>query len=205
MVAKGQVEDMQHEKPFSQACENNKRVILSVLERVFANCRQVLEIGSGTGQHAVFLADHLPHLIWHTSDQPQYHEGISAWLEDAYIENVKPPIAFTIGQDTFPNLDVDGVFTANTAHIMQEEEVRLLMESVASHLPQNGIFCQYGPFTHSGKFTSESNHAFHVSLLERGYGGYRDINELKAWAGDLSLNDVIDMPANNHMLVWQKR
>lgn len=196
---------MQIEKPFSQACENNKRAILSVLERTFANCQQVLEIGSGTGQHAVFLAEHLPHLIWHTSDQLHYHEGIAAWLSDSNAGNIKPPIAFTVGQDEFPNLDVDGVFTANTAHIMQKEEAKLLMESVASHLPKGGIFCQYGPFTHSGKFTSESNQAFHTSLLARGYGGYRDINELTAWAGELSLQDIIDMPANNHMLIWKKR
>ena len=200
-----QVTCMQIEKPFSQACENNKRAILSVLERKFANCRQVLEIGSGTGQHAVFLAEHLPHLIWHTSDQPHYHEGIAAWLSDSNTGNVKPPIAFTVGQDDFPNLDIDGNFTANTAHIMQKEEVKLLMESVALHLPKGGVFCQYGPFTHSGKFTSESNQAFHTSLLARGYGGYRDINELTAWAGELSLQEIIDMPANNHMLIWQKR
>ena len=90
---------METEKPFSQACENNKRAILSVLERAFANCHQVLEIGSGTGQHAVFLAEYLPHLIWHTSDQPHYHAGITAWLTDSNVRNVKPPIAFTVGQD----------------------------------------------------------------------------------------------------------
>ena len=202
---KGKIDDMQYEKPFSQACENNKRAILSVLERTFANCKQVLEIGSGTGQHAVFLAENLPHLIWHTSDQPQYHDGISSWLSDANIDNVRSPISFTVGQDNFPNLDVDGVFSANTAHIMQKEEAKLLMESVTAHLPEGGVFCQYGPFTHGGEFTSESNQAFHTSLLERGYGGYRDINELTAWAGELSLNDIIDMPANNHMLIWQKR
>ena len=171
---------METEKPFSQACENNKRAILSVLERAFANCHQVLEIGSGTGQHAVFLAEYLPHLIWHTSDQPHYHAGITAWLTDSNVRNVKPPIAFTVGQDAFPDIDIDGIFTANTAHIMQKEEAKLLMESVALHLPKGGIFCQYGPFTHSGKFTSESNQTFHFSLLERGYGGYRDIDELNA-------------------------
>ena len=195
---------METEKPFSQACENNKRAILSVLERAFANCHQVLEIGSGTGQHAVFLAEYLPHLIWHTSDQPHYHAGITAWLTDSNVRNVKPPIAFTVGQDAFPDIDIDGIFSANTAHIMQKEEAKLLMESVALHLPKGGIFCQYGPFTHSGKFTSESNQTFHFSLLERGYGGYRDIDELTAWAGELSLQEIIDMPANNHMLIWQK-
>ena len=196
---------MQCEKPFSQACENNKRAILGVLERTFANCKQVLEIGSGTGQHAVFFAEHLSHLIWHTSDQPQYHAGVQAWLAEASLDNISAPVAFTVGRDDFPHIDVDGVFTANTAHIMQKEEAKLLMELIASNLPQNGVFCQYGPFTHSGKFTSQSNQAFHLSLIERGYGGYRDIDELTAWAGELSLKEVIDMPANNHMLIWQKR
>ena len=200
-----QVNKMPIEKPFSQACENNKRAILSVLERTFSNCQQVLEIGSGTGQHAVFLAEHLPHLIWHTSDQPHYHEGIAAWMRDSSVDNVKPPVAFTVGQDVYPNLDVDGVFTANTAHIMQKSEAKLLMETVALHLPKGGVFCQYGPFTHNGKFTSDSNQAFHHSLLERGFGGYCDINDLTVWAGELSLQDIIDMPANNHMLIWKKR
>jgi len=115
---------MQIEKPFSQACENNKRAILSVLERAFANCRQVLEIGSGTGQHAVFLAEHLPHLIWHTSDQPHYHEGIAAWLNDSNTRNVKPPIAFTVGQDDFPNLDIDGIFLRQTPRISCKKKRR---------------------------------------------------------------------------------
>lgn len=193
------------EKPFSQACENNKRPILGVLSRVFQNATHILEIGSGTGQHAVFLADNLPHANWYTSDQEHYHAGINAWLSDNPISNLHSPICFKIGENPFPSLPIDNIFTANTAHIMQKSEVKLLMQLVSAHLPSHGYFCQYGPFTVRGKFNSQSNYDFHLSLIERGFGGYRDIEELTAWAPALELKEVIDMPANNMMLVWMKR
>ena len=97
-------------KPFSQACENNKVPILAVLERTFANCKGVLEIGSGTGQHAVYFAENLPHLQWQCSDQPDYHEGIISWVEEASLPNVTKPLALTIGKDSVPSLPVQGVY-----------------------------------------------------------------------------------------------
>lgn len=193
------------EKPFSQACENNKRPILSVLSSVFENTRHILEIGSGTGQHAVFFADNLPHANWYTSDQQHYHAGINAWLLDEPKSNLHAPIEFKVGEHKFPELPIDGIFTANTAHIMQKEEVKVLMQLVSSHLPSGAFFCQYGPFTQQGKFNSQSNYDFHHSLLERGFGGYRDIDELIAWAPMLALQDILTMPANNLMLVWRKK
>lgn len=192
------------EKPFSQACENNKRPILAILERAFADTQQVLEIGSGSGQHASYFAAHLPHLVWHTSDQYQYHDGINAWVSESSLPNLVSPIEFKVGADPFPLLPFDGVFSANTAHIMQKHEVKLLMELVTQKLPVGGTFCQYGPFTQTGVFSSQSNAEFHQSLLERGYGGYRDIDELNAWAQQLTLKEMITMPANNLMLVWTK-
>jgi len=193
------------EKPFSQACENNKRPILQQLERAFASRKHILEIGSGTGQHAVFFAEHLPHLMWQTSDQVQYHGGIHAWLSDTNLANIGAPIEFKVGNDSFPAINADGVFSANTAHIMQKEEAKLLMHLVSQHLPKGGVFCQYGPFTQKGQFNSQSNRDFHFSLLERGYGGYRDIDELIVWAPLLSLKRIVDMPANNYLLVWEKK
>ena len=192
------------DKPFSQACENNKAVILAKLQQMFANASRVLEIGSGTGQHAVHFANGLEHLIWQTSDQPHYHAGILQWLADAQLPNLREPLALTIGENDWPVGTFDGVFSANTAHIMQKQEVMLLMHSIREQLPPGGVFCQYGPFTQNGKFNAKSNEDFHHSLLERGYGGYRDIDELREWAGLLSLAEVIDMPANNHMLIWKK-
>ena len=191
-------------KPFSQACENNRQPILAVLQYAFAQSRRVLEIGSGTGQHAVYFAKHLPYLQWHTSDQVQYHAGINQWLEDEPASNLHPPITYQVGQDAFPISTVDAVFTANTAHIMQPQEVAMMMCQVAQALPQRGVFCQYGPFIQQGQFSSQSNHDFHHKLIAQGYGGYQDIATLQQWAPHLRLRNVHTMPANNLLLEWVK-
>jgi len=196
---------MNHHKPFSQACENNKTFILEHLKRAFSSRKQVLEIGSGTGQHAVFFASGLPHLIWQTSDQPHYLPGINLWIDDFPRPNLRRPIPLTFGKESHSFTDFDGIFTANTAHIMQKEEVESMMKVIADSLPEEGVFCQYGPFTTNGQFSSDSNKAFHMQLLEQGYGGYRDISELTLWATGLQLTETIAMPANNLLLVWVKQ
>lgn len=192
------------DKPFSQACENNKAPILEQLQTYLAQATSVLEIGSGTGQHAVYFAAGLPHVQWYTSDQPHNHAGINAWLNDSESSNLHPPEAFTLGQDAWPKVQVDAVFSANTAHIMQRSEVKVMQQLVAQHLPTNGVFCQYGPFTTNGKFDGQSNADFHQYLLTEGCGGYRDISELQTWARGLTLSENIEMPANNRLLVWTK-
>ena len=199
-------------KPFSQACENNKQPILNVLQRVFAHATSVLEIGSGTGQHAVFFAPNLPHLRWQTSDQPEYHEAMLLWIEDEPSANLHQPIPFTVGVDDWhtvarvANTQFDAVFTANTTHIMQVHDAELMLKTVAEHLPVGGIFCQYGPFNINGQYTSESNREFDESLKARGCGGIRDIAELEAWVANtgLTLVENNDLPANNRLLVWKK-
>lgn len=192
------------DKPFSQACENNKGPILEVLKQAFATRKHILEIGSGTGQHAVFFSAHLPHLLWQTSDQAEYHPGILAWKEEANVLNCKAPITLKIGEQSIPEKLFDGIFTANTAHIMQPDEVKLMMQQISNVLPPGGVFCQYGPFTENGEFSSQSNADFHASLLARGFGGYRDISELIQWAPSLTLESTYRMPANNLCLVWSR-
>ncbi|XOV78769.1 MAG: DUF938 domain-containing protein [Aestuariibacter sp.] len=197
---------MSREQRYCQASENNKIPILNELRKQFSGCSAVLEIGSGTGQHAVYFAQHLPHLHWHTSDVPENHDSILAWLEDADLNNVNAPVLFTIGQDQWPQGQYDGVFTANTSHIMQKDEVELMMRLVAEHLPLGGVFCQYGPFTQNGKHKGEGNLLFDQHLRREGFGGYRDTTELQNWGGALlTLSAIIDMPANNHLLVWHKK
>lgn len=194
-------------KPFSQACENNKRPILDVLSRVLADRTTLLEIGSGTGQHATYFASKLNHVEWHTSDMPDNHIGINAWLDDVVVENLHPPISFTIGDNrnvVWPLIDVDAVFTANTTHIMQPSESKIMMQLVAENLPEGGVFFQYGPFNFQGQYTSESNRSFDQYLNEQGCGGIRDIDELTLWAKPLMLIEIISMPANNYMLIWRK-
>lgn len=194
------------DKPFSQACENNKQPILEVLSRVLADKKELLEIGSGTGQHAAYFAPRLPYLEWHTSDMPNNHSGIKAWLEDVSVNNLHQPLSFTIGANsTWPLTNVDAVFTANTTHIMQPSEARFMMQLVADNLPVSGIFCQYGPYNFQGQYTSDSNAAFDQHLSEQGCGGIRDIDELTLWAKPLILIETVPMPANNFMLIWQKK
>ncbi len=193
------------DKPFSQACVNNRQPILDQLKVFFANSKHVLEIGSGTGQHAVYMGAHLPHLTWQTSDLLVNHAGIQLWLNDYTGNNVLPPLNYHVGQTSWPIASTDSVYSANTAHIMQASEVQKLMATVENQLSATGYFCQYGPFTINGQFTSDSNQAFDSSLRQRGYGGIRDIQELQDWAPKLKLIARVDMPANNMILVWEAR
>lgn len=193
-----------HDKPFSQPCENNKTFILAELVKHFSAVSRVLEIGSGTGQHAVYFAPNLPHVNWHCADQLEYHEGINSWIDDYPSPNLHRPIALKFPKALWPSLSIDGVFTANTAHIMLKQQVKAMMQLIEEKLPANGIFCQYGPFISGGNFSSQSNADFHQKLIDSGYGGYRDIAELQAWAPQLTLVEVKQLPANNLMLVWHK-
>jgi len=191
-------------KRFASYCERNKQPILEQLSIYFKDSRRVLEIGSGTGQHGVFFADNLPHLIWHTSDMPENHASISAWINESELPNITLPIEFTIGRDTWPDIQVDAVFTANTTHIMQVEEAQKMMELIASNLPDGGIFCQYGPMRINGEYTSDSNQEFDQSLKASGFGGMRTIEQLVNWGHGMQLLHKIPMPANNFLLVWQR-
>ncbi|MCY7295466.1 DUF938 domain-containing protein [Alteromonas sp. a30] len=199
------------EKRFSQSCENNKDPILTELKKYFSDKKHVLEIGSGTGQHSVYFAKALAHLVWQTSDASENHPSILAYGKEAGLANWREPKPFFVGQDPWPQADTsyDAVFSANTAHIMQPDEVQEMFRLIVEKLPAGGVFCEYGPFKFEGKFTSDSNEAFDARLRDQGYGGYRDIEQLQAWgktqAGELSLIDVIALPANNHLLVWQKQ
>lgn len=189
---------------FSAACENNKQPILEQLEKAFANVSKVLEIGSGTGQHCAFFAPALAHLIWQPTDVTQNHASIAAWVDQANCHNVLPVKEFFIGQHEWNFEQIDGVFTANTAHIMQHNEVELMMQTISDNLPVGGMFCQYGPFNIDGQFTSQSNQQFDLQLRQQGCGGIVDIAQLKAWSKDLVLADQINLPANNMLLVWHR-
>lgn len=190
-------------KAFSPSCERNQHPILEQLSVYFRNSQRVLEIGSGTGQHAVHFAKHLSHLNWHTSDMVDNHDSICAWMDEANLSNLFPPIEFHFGKNDWPALDVDAIFTANTTHIMQVNEAELMMQTVATKLKKGGIFCQYGPMNREGQYTSASNRDFDQQLQQNGYGGIRDVEELIQWAQGMELIEQIPMPANNVLLVWE--
>jgi len=194
-------------KPYSESCDQNKAPILAVIKPLFSGCSSVLEIGSGTGQHAVCFAENMPRLVWHTSDRPENHSGIRQWLDEANLPNTRYPLLLDVTQAEWPELSVDAVFSANTAHIMHWPEVEALIAGVGELLSEGGVFALYGPFNYNGSYTSESNARFDVWLKQRDpQSGIRAIEELDKLAGDvgLSLLEDHEMPANNRILCWQK-
>lgn len=195
-------------KPFSQACENNKRPILAVLSRHLVGVREVLEIGSGTGQHAVFFAENLPHLTWQTSDQRICHPGILAWVEDGVAANVRAPLELDVTVHPWPVSSAQAVFSANTAHIMSWPMVKDFISGVGQLLPEGGLFLLYGPFSYGGVQTSESNARFDDSLRAQDpIMGIRDFEAVDALAKEAGMTFMEDnaMPANNRLLVWRRR
>lgn len=193
-------------KPFSQACENNKAPILALLKDYFSGVSEVLEIGSGTGQHSVYFAEHLPHLRWQTSDLAIHHQGILQWHHEAQLSNLKPPLLLDLNAP-WPVQKVNAIFTANTFHIVSEALVALFFEGVKAHLATEGMLCIYGPFKYRGYFTSESNQRFDGFLKQQDpKSGIRDFEwiEQLAHQADLTLLLDIAMPANNQFLVFKR-
>ena len=185
-------------KPYSEACERNRGPILALLRRIFADRRRVLEIGSGTGQHAAYFSAELPQLAWQASDVAEHLPGIRLWgMEPIELDVDKP----------WPAIDADAVFSANTAHIMSWPQVERMFEGVARVLPGGGIFALYGPFHNGGRPTSASNARFDAMLQTRDpESGVRDFEHIQALAGRYGLAVIEDnaMPANNRLLVFRK-
>jgi hypothetical protein len=195
-------------KPYAESCEQNRDPILAVLREIFADRRRVLEIASGTGQHAVYFGRALPHLTWQTSELPQNHAGIRAWLDEAGLANVLPPLALDVTREDWPVHGVDAVFNANTVHIVSWPAVERMFAGIGKVLEMGGILSLYGPFNYGGQFTSDSNARFDAWLKSRDpQSGVRDFEALNALAEaqGLALEQDVAMPANNRTLVWRKR
>lgn len=194
-------------KQFSQACENNRQPILEVLARQFSQTERVLEIGSGTGQHGVFFSAHLPHLIWQTSDLAASHPSINAWMDDEPRPNLRRPLLLDVDSEPWPDSGFDGLFSANTCHIMAWESVVNFFAGVGRHLAVGGTCCIYGPFNYRGSYTSASNARFDQWLKSQfPHQGIRDfeaVDKLALQAGLILVEDNA-MPANNRLLVWRK-
>jgi SAM-dependent methyltransferase len=195
-------------KQFSEACEQNKSPILAVLRETFAETRRILEIGSGTGQHAVHFARHLPHLHWQTSDLPEHHPSIRAWMAESRLTNLGTPLELDVMAGPWPRESFDGVFSANTAHIMHWPAVCRMYAGIGRLLGDRGVFCLYGPFNYHNAYTSPSNERFDGWLRARDPGsGIRNFEDLDALARahGLHLQSDHGMPVNNRLLVWVKR
>ena len=191
--------------PFSQACENNKHPILDVIRRWFKDGETVLEIGSGTGQHAVFFAENMSGVIWQCADQVHYHSTINQRVANAQLPNLLPAIELEVLAFDWRKIEVDSFFSANTAHIMPWGAVEAMFRGIGASI-KDGVFVLYGPFNRDGEFTSESNFRFHQSLQrEAPHMGIRNDTDLRQLASqcDLALVKDIDMPANNRILIWR--
>ena len=195
-------------KPYSESCDQNQDHILSIISPLFSSCKSVLEIGSGTGQHAIYFAEHMPQLKWHTSDCLEYHAGIKSWLSDSGLENVEGPFDLNVSTSKWPKFNVDAVFTANSVHIMSDDDVVNLIKGVGGLLKSKGSFVIYGPFNYKGAYTSDSNQRFDQWLKERdassGIKHFEDI-VAQAQANGMSLETDSEMPANNRLLNFIKQ
>jgi len=196
-------------KPFSQSCENNKEPILSIIKEVLCDKKCLLEVGSGTGQHAVYFAPSLPQLNWQTSDLSINHPGINQWIDAYPSNNLKRPILLDLHSNRTNHLSdtIDSIFTANTLHIISWPLVKNFFNYVSSTLVTQGVLCIYGPFNYNNKFSSQSNANFDVWLKNRDeQSGIRDFEAIICLANSVNLKLVNDheMPANNRLLVFIK-
>jgi cyclopropane fatty-acyl-phospholipid synthase-like methyltransferase len=194
------------EKPDAPSCLRNREPILGVLREHFADRRTVLEIGSGTGQHAIFFAAALRHLNWQSSEQRENLPGIRAWLDEAALPNTPAPLELDV-MGAWPTQRYDAIFSANTLHIMSWAKVECMFARLPEVMAGDAVLAIYGPFNYAGRFTSESNATFDAWLKQsgahQGIRGFEAVDALAVTAG-LTLIEDRAMPSNNRCLVWKR-
>lgn len=192
--------------PFSQACENNKPFILEVLQDVFSSSDSVLEIASGTGQHACYFAGHMPWLEWQPTDLQENLALLHPRCADYEGDNLLPALALDVRDKPWPVPVPRALFTANSLHIMPFTAVEAFFSAVG-HAVAGTILAVYGPFNYGNQYTSESNARFDQWLKQRdpqsGIRHFEEVDELAAAAG-FSLQGDNALPANNRLVIWQK-
>ena len=192
-------------RPYAESSEQNKSVIYEVIRPWLKG--EILEIGSGTGQHAVYFAGQHPEIIWQPSERAENLGGIQAWIDHAQLDNLLSPIELDVLND-WPGYRYDIAYSANCFHIMGEEAVRYCLRGIAGCLKDAGLFFVYGPFNYHGEYTSDSNRRFDAWLKDQDIrSGIKDVAWLEQVAGDYGLNLLkdVEMPANNRILIWQYR
>ncbi|MCH7815453.1 MAG: DUF938 domain-containing protein [Proteobacteria bacterium] len=198
---------MNNPLPFSQACENNKQVILDLLATHLAVSDSVLEIGAGTGQHAVYFAEHFPNWLWQCSDTPSDVDSLNLRIAAAQLHNLPSAIALDVNQAHWNCAKSNAIYSANSLHIMSADSVENFFAGVGRQLQENGLLLVYGPFKYGGDFTTESNARFDLWLKQRDpVSGVRDFEWVMKLAEGAGLEFIEDnaMPANNQFLVWKK-
>tara|TARA_B000000437_G_scaffold210435_1_gene180372 strand:+ start:2042 stop:2659 length:618 start_codon:yes stop_codon:yes gene_type:complete len=196
------------DKYHAESTRRNRTPILEVLKKEIEGSKKLLEIGSGTGQHAVYFSKKLPQILWQTSDRSINHESINYWIKRYNLKNLLLPLDIEIGVNEKNINDIfDCVFSSNTSHIMSLENVKRLFALVGKVLNKNGKFFLYGPFKINLEFTTKSNEDFHQKLkAENKLMGLRDIEELDNYAIENNMQNhaFYEMPANNYLSIWKK-
>lgn len=193
------------EKPHAPSTERNREAILAALHKPLADRRWVLEIGSGTGQHAVYFAERLAHLSWQCSDLADKLPGMRAWLDDAALPNTPTPMVLDVVRGPWPRQRFDAVFSANTLHIMAWPAVQALFAGLPTVLTADAVVAIYGPFLRDQQYTSAGDAAFDAQLCAQDPAmGLRDVAAVDALARRAGLCLVADlaMPANNALRIW---
>lgn len=194
--------------PFAPASERNKRPILEVLKRVLPEQGRLLEIGAGTGQHAVFFAPEFPGLDWQTSDRAEELAGLRARIAREGKGFLPPPVILDVQNGPWPEAELAAIYSANTAHIMAWPAVGAMFAGAGRLLLPGACFCLYGPFNVDGEFTAPSNADFDLQLRARNPSmGLRDVADLVVLAGNnrMDLAHRTAMPSNNFLLVFRRR
>lgn len=195
------------DKPFSQACENNKVAIADALGAYLRGVEQVIEIGSGTGQHAVYFAERFPDVVWQPSDVAKNHEGIRTWIIEAGLENIREPLELDISAATWGASAQSAIYLSNVVHIIEPHLVERLFVHIDGTLAPEGLLFMYGPYNYGGRFTSDGNQRLDdwLKSLHPDYGirDFEQIDQLARNRGLMLLDDVT-MPANNRLLIWRR-
>jgi len=200
------IEHSTNDKPFSTACERNKAPILEYLRQWLTPGDSVLEIGSGTGQHGVFFASQLPHIVWQCTEQAASLAGLQQWIDEAQLKNLPAPFPLDVNHYTWGTLRYRAVFSANILHIMSWPTVKQFLGQVNKALFPAGKLILYGPFRHHNVYTSDSNAEFDQYLKVRdAQSGIRDLEAIQAILKSKHFAFIKDqpMPVNNQLLLWQ--
>ena len=192
----------------SPSASRNKQPIGEVFSRVLPPSGLVLEVGSGTGEHAVHFARLMPRLTWQPSEQDaDCLRSISAWESADAQPNLRSPLYLDINAETWPIEAADAIVSINLIHIAPWSATHALMRGASRTLVPAGLLCLYGPFQMQGMHTSVSNRAFDEQLrVANSEWGVRDLDEVSAVANveGLKCMEIVEMPANNLIVVFRK-
>ena len=192
-------------KCFAEACERNRDPILAVLREVLPQSGEVLEIASGTGQHAAYFSRNLPNLVWQPSDLAHAFPSINAWREEFWAPNLYSPILIDLLGTNNVTIRADAIVCINVVHIVAWEGVEHLFKIAATVLEPAGILYFYGPYRYSDRILEPSNSAFDCWLKENNpVSGIRDYAAVESLANSngFLFGGDIPMPSNNRSIWW---